>query len=280
MSWRMRVKHETEIHYAGNVVGSYNEVRITPPTTGAQEALESRIEVSPGAALTHYVDYWGTQVTAFDLHEVHDLLRITGLSVVETSDGHDADTSADWDAVGSPEVSGRFVELLRPTPLTRIDRSLVTEARRIAAGLSPHEAALALAAHVGERVSYVPGATEVSTGAQDAYTQGAGVCQDMAHLTVAMLRSAGLPARYVSGYLHPDAEAGVRHMADGESHAWVEWWAGGWIPWDPTNGIPVGEQHVFVAAGRDYADVPPIKGICRGAGSTHQVVRVEVERLA
>ena len=95
-----------------------------------------------------------------------------------------------------------------------------------------------------------------------------------------MLRSIGIPARYVSGYLHPNAEAEIGRTVAGESHAWVEWWDGDWIGYDPTNGKPVGEQHVLVARGRDYDDVAPLKGIYSGPRSAELGVRVEVTRLA
>ena len=109
---------------------------------------------------------------------------------------------------------------------------------------------------------------------------GEGVCQDMAHLTVSLLREVGLPARYVSGYVHPMAAAGPGDEMEGESHAWVEYWVGQWVGCDPTNLAQVGERHVVVAAGRDYGDVPPLKGIYRGAPNSRMQVTVTVTRLA
>ena len=109
---------------------------------------------------------------------------------------------------------------------------------------------------------------------------GQGVCQDMAHLTVALLREVGLPARYVSGYLHPQPEAQPGDEMEGQSHAWVQYWAGEWLACDPTNQAQVGERHVLVATGRDYGDVPPLKGIYSGAPSSTMEVNVTVTRLA
>jgi transglutaminase-like putative cysteine protease len=126
----------------------------------------------------------------------------------------------------------------------------------------------------------MPGATGVRTDAQEAWDKGQGVCQDMAHVTVALLRATGLPARYVSGYLHPDTKAKPGSTAVGQSHAWVEYWAGSWTALDPTSGAPVGERHVVVARGRDYADVPPLKGIYHGPPESAMTVTVEVTRLA
>ena len=130
------------------------------------------------------------------------------------------------------------------------------------------------AAWVQDTVEYVPGSTEVQTSAQEAWSQGQGVCQDIAHLTVALLREVGLPARYVSGYLHPAPEAELGDTVTGESHAWVEVWTGRWWAYDPTNDCPVGERHVAVGRGRDYGDVPPVKGIY--AGNAENAMRVVV----
>jgi len=120
----------------------------------------------------------------------------------------------------------------------------------------------------------------VQTGAQEAWDMGQGVCQDMTHLTVALLREAGLPARYVSGYLHPQPEARPGDETQGESHAWVEYWDGTWLACDPTNLAHVDERYVQVAVGRDYGDVPPLKGIYKGAPSRTMQVTVAVTRLA
>ena len=114
-------------------------------------------------------------------------------------------------------------------------------------------------------MTYQPGSTGVNTPALEAWRARTGVCQDYAHLVVGTLRQVGLPARYVSGYLHPDADAAIGETAVGESHAWVEWWLGDWTGHDPTNNGAVGERHVLVGRGRDYTDVPPIKGLVAGS---------------
>jgi transglutaminase-like putative cysteine protease len=126
----------------------------------------------------------------------------------------------------------------------------------------------------------MPGTTGVQTGAQEAFDQGQGVCQDIAHLAVSLLREAGLPARYVSGYLFPNPDAAPGDEVTGQSHAWVEYWTGEWVACDPTNDDSVGPRHVVVAAGRDYADVPPLKGIYQGAPSRTMAVTVTLTRLA
>ena len=132
-----------------------------------------------------------------------------------------------------------------------------------------------------DRVEYQTGTTSVSTTAIEALRAGRGVCQDYAHLGIAVLRAAGIPARYASGYLYPD-ELGalVGEMHQGESHAWLEAWVGDWHPIDPTSGSPVAERHVLVARGRDYTDVAPLKGVYHGGPSHSLDVAVELTRVA
>jgi transglutaminase-like putative cysteine protease len=133
---------------------------------------------------------------------------------------------------------------------------------------------------VRERVAYVKGATLVSSTAQEVWEQRQGVCQDLTHVTIALLRSVGIPARYVSGYLHSNEGAGIGEKVVGESHAWVEYFSGDWVGVDPTNGGVIGLHHVVVAKGREYGDVPPLKGIYHGDPSSALGVVVEITRVA
>jgi transglutaminase-like putative cysteine protease len=186
-----------------------------------------------------------------------------------------ADGRPGWNEIRRAAAGSRLLEYLLPTPLT----TLPPDALVSRAGMTPDEAARAIATGVRERVAFVPGATGVRTSAREAWDKGQGVCQDIAHVTVSRLRAAGLPARYVSGYLHPRADPAPGSTAAGQGHAWVEYWAGEWTPLDPTHGVPVGERHVVVARGRDYADVPPLKGVYHGAPDGTTNVSVEVTRL-
>jgi transglutaminase-like putative cysteine protease len=120
----------------------------------------------------------------------------------------------------------------------------------------------------------------VTTPADGALKSGKGVCQDFAHLALGLLRSLGIPSRYVSGYLHPREDAPIGETVEGQGHAWVEWWCGTWVAWDPAHGIPAGHRHIAVGRGRDYADVPPLKGIYQGAPSVAHEVTVEITRTA
>lgn len=279
MSWRLRIRHTTGYAYDAPVLASFNEARLTPLTDVDQLTLEAEVVTSPEAKQQRYWDYWGTQVTAFDVHRPHSQLVVTATSVVDTADARPAPVVSGWDAVRSPEVRDRFVEMLTPTERTRPDEGMVALALSTVKDLDPHDAAMALMALAHERVAYRPGSTGVATSAQEAWGQGSGVCQDIAHVTVALLRAVGLPASYVSGYLHPRRDAAIGQTVTGESHAWVEVWLGGWWAYDPTNTAPAGERHVVVGRGRDYADVPPLKGLFSGGGGHRLDVTVEVTRL-
>jgi len=126
----------------------------------------------------------------------------------------------------------------------------------------------------------MPGSTTVYTTAREAWEKKKGVCQDITHLAIGALRSIGLPARYVSGYLHPKPDAAIGETIAGESHAWVEWFCGDWQGFDPTNLIDIGDRHVAVGRGRDYNDVPPLRGVYAGPYASKLFVTVEITREA
>jgi transglutaminase-like putative cysteine protease len=280
MTWRLKVHHATGYRYDGDVVSSYNEARLTPHTDMRQLTLESRVETTPSVPQHRYWDYWGTQVTAFEVPQPHDSLAVVVRSVVETSLAEPVpDDTPDWGQLRDPRTVDRRFEWLVATPKTDADEEMANAAAAAAGSLSPADAALAVSGAAAERVAYEPGSTGVQTSAREAWRLRRGVCQDIVHVTLGMLRSVGLPARYVSGYLHPVPEAGIGEQVTGESHAWVEVWLGAWWAYDPTNDVPAGERHVVVARGREYGDVPPLKGVYRGQGSHALGVQVNLTRL-
>jgi transglutaminase-like putative cysteine protease len=282
-SWRLKIKHRTGFTYAGKVGSSYNEARMTPRNEARQAVLDARVEVWPPARTYRYEDYWGTGVTAFDVHAAHEQLTVTATATVETlpaGDLVDASGGAGWEQLAIPENVDRWHELLLPTARTILDAELTELAAGIRAGsATPHSAARSACDKVREEVAYQPGTTGVQTDAVTAWQQRSGVCQDISHLTVGLLRAMGVPARYVSGYLHPSVSAAIGDSVVGQSHAWVEWWVGRWTAYDPTNGVPVGERHVSVGRGREYGDVPPLKGVYSGPANTGQGVEVTITRL-
>ncbi|QNI07794.1 transglutaminase family protein [Mycobacterium kubicae] len=278
--WRMRVVHTTGYAYQSPVTASYNEARLTPRSNTRQNVILNRVETVPATRSYRYVDYWGTAVTAFDLHAPHLELTVTSSSVVETERPEPPAAKASWAELESPAVIDRFDEVLRPTSYTPASKRVATVGKRIMKAHDPSEGVIAAAQWVRGELDYLPGTTGVNWSGLDALEQGQGVCQDFAHLNLMLLRSMGIPARYVSGYLHPVGDAAVGKTVEGRSHAWIQAWTGGWWYYDPTNDTDITEQYVSVGAGRDYADVSPLKGIYSGQGATDLDVDVEITRLA
>ena len=281
MTWRIGIRHVTGYEYERPVTSSYNEARITPISNDRQLALESTVDVSPAAAVYRYWDWWGTLVHSFDLQEPHDELVITGTSVVETSAAPEPLTAAaSGDELASFEVRDRFSELLSPSRYVPLCDRVLEAARQLDQSLDPTATCEAIVRSVREGMRYERGTTTVSTTAADALEIGSGVCQDFTHVALALLRARGIPARYVSGYLHPSSRAEPGQTIAGQSHAWVEAWVGDWMPFDPTNGSPVGERHVVVGRARDYSDLAPLNGIFHGGPAKALGVTVELTRLA
>jgi transglutaminase-like putative cysteine protease len=279
MSWRIAIRHSTTHRYGAEVLTSYNEARVVPMTLPRQSCLEARVDVSPTARTFRYVDYWGSNVVAFDLHVAHTELVVHGASVVETAPAPDPDDRATWAETESESIRDRFAELLDPTTYTpRATGELAEIADRARSCATPGEAARTVTEWVHDRLVYEPGATDVRTSAIAAVARGKGVCQDFAHVSLVLLRSLGIPARYISGYLHPDPDAELGQTVNGQSHAWVEWWCGDWCGWDPTHALAPGERHVVLGRGRDYADVAPLIGIYHGAPAVDLEVSVELTR--
>ncbi|WP_458316624.1 transglutaminase family protein [Mycolicibacterium brisbanense] len=278
--WRMRVVHSTGYAYKSPVTASFNEARLTPRSDSRQNVILNRVETVPATRSYRYVDYWGTAVTAFDLHAPHTELEVTSSSVVETEVGERSEESVSWDDLASEAVLDRFDEVLSPTRYTPTSKRIQRVGERIAKEYEPRDAVVAAAQWVRSELDYVPGTTGVHSSGLDALREGKGVCQDFAHLSLIMLRSMGIPSRYVSGYLHPDSKAAVGDTIDGQSHAWIQAWTGGWWNYDPTNDVEINERYVSVGVGRNYSDVTPLKGIYSGEGSTDLDVVVEITRLA
>jgi transglutaminase-like putative cysteine protease len=278
---QLRIVHTTGYEYDGAAKASYNEARLTPGTSAEQIVVHTRLDISPTPWAYSYRDYFGTQTTAFEINEPHESLRVTSIATVHTNRPTPAPPSLAWSELLSPDVADAQCEYLACDDLVAPPEDLMLAVKEIAARASrPGNAAREVCALVHEEMTYRPGATDVLTPASVAWELRAGVCQDLAHLVVGSLRSLGIPARYVSGYLHPDKEPQAGVTVKGESHAWVEWWDAGWRGFDPTNDEPVGNRHVAISAGRDYRDVRPLSGIYSGGVTSSMFVDVQITRLS
>lgn len=275
-----RIVHTTGYRYGGGATDSFNEARMTPLTSRRQLVLSSRLEITPVAWTHSYRDYWGTSAVAFEVHERHAELKVVATSTVDIHEVDRASQSIGWEGLADPNLRDRYVEYLTQTSYVRPHRDVVKLAeavRRTAA--TPSDAVVELVRRLRERVAYLPGVTQVHTLADEVWESGAGVCQDLAHLALGGLRAIGIPARYVSGYVVQRREPEIGEPMVGESHAWIQFYDGEWLGYDPTNqGEPRG-SHVEVGFGRDYSDVAPLKGIYTGSGGSEMYVSVEMTRL-
>ncbi|MFZ1062714.1 MAG: transglutaminase family protein [Acidimicrobiales bacterium] len=275
---RLAIRHVTGFVYDGFAESSYNEARMTPLTSARQRVLEATLRTNPNATQLTYLDYFGSAVTAFDLHDRHAQLEVTAEALVEVVATEHEPPFLNLSDLNQSKVLDTYAEYLAATPRTALPERLHRELRSRVSSEDVDELIAAVSSLVSERVSYVPGSTHVTTTALESWNQKTGVCQDLSHLMIGFLRGHGVPARYVSGYLHPRSDAAIGETVVGQSHAWVEYYCGTWVGFDPTNGNDIGLSHVVVAKGRDYGDVPPLKGIYHGAPSRALGVSVEITR--
>ncbi|MFT8395680.1 transglutaminase family protein [Propionibacterium sp.] len=279
MTTTLRIVHTTGYRYSDPVNDSFNEIRMSPSYSPEQLIRERSVLITPTPWSYNFIDYWGTQVTAFELHEPHDLMTVQVTTSVDVTRTPPAISPMLLTEVGSTE--DRWNEYLVNSPLVDPGEELAERADQIAAHNSTvDECAREVGELVHSSLEYVPGSTTVSSTATEAWAAGKGVCQDYTHLMIGALRHLGIPCRYVSGYVMgaDDPQIGTEHK--GQSHAWVQWWNGSWVGYDPTNDVIPGEYHVQVGMGRDYLDVPPLRGMFRGKGESSMFVEVKMTRLA
>lgn len=278
---QLRIVHTTGFEYDGQATASYNQARLTPLTDPDQIVAHARLDVQPAPWTYTYPDYFGTQVTAFEVLDPHESLVVTSTATVHTNRQPTPDPVLSWAEMAEPAVSDRWTEYLSLPALVAPSEDLAQRCAELRTTHErPGEAARALCALVHAEMTYKSGSTSVKSTGAEAWRQRSGVCQDMAHVVIGGLRAMGIPARYVSGYLHPHREPQVGETVRGESHAWVEWWDEGWHAFDPTNDGEPGDRYVVIATGRDYTDVKPLSGIFTGAKTERMHVDVHITRLA
>ncbi|MDR3107729.1 MAG: transglutaminase family protein, partial [Bifidobacteriaceae bacterium] len=224
--------------------------------------------------------YWGTEVVAFDVLSPHTELTLSSSALVEVARELRLGERASWVQMRRQAASAtRLAEQSLQTPRTEPVAEAVELARDLAATApDPYAAATAICQAVRARIEYVVGVTTVGATAAEVWQKGSGVCQDITHVALGAIRAVGIPARYVSGYMHPEAEPQVGKTVVAESHAWIEWFSGSWVGFDPTNLQPIASRHILVARGRDYDDIAPIRGVYAGTGDTSTFVKVEITR--
>ena len=279
-SRRHRIVHRTTMRYDGEVTAAHNELRMIPVSEPGQATLEARVRVRPLTWSNVYEDHWGTQVMAMESQTPHDVLEIEATSTVERSELPVEAEDVGWDAVRAPRTVDDLSEVLAQTERTDPPEEVAALAREYAEAPTPRAAAMDIVARVHEALTYERGITGWQATAAEVWERRGGVCQDFAHLTLGALRSIGIPARYVSGYLTvEDGEVARGATVQARNHAWIELWDGGWHPLDPTNVGPVGLDHVVVGRGRDYDDVSPFRGMFVGPEITDLELEITYTRL-
>ena len=279
---RLGIAYRMHFRYSEAVTESQNEVRVRPRASEFQRVLSYRLTSQPRLQAFSVLDYWGTTVEHLGIRTPHTGLELLAEATVETERRPQPRSALAIAALAGVDFQVAHHEFLAPSPHVGFDRGEAVERRAAAAvdgATSVQEMVQAVVADVRQVVSYDPAATEIGTTLAELLEGGAGVCQDFAHLAAGMLRSVGVPARYVSGYLFASDETASSEEGSGvvsvQTHAWIEAALPGWGWWalDPTNGGPVGEHHVVIGCGRDYGDVPPVRGAFTGSG----IVEVDAE---
>ena len=275
------IRFLTEYRYDAPVTDNLNALRVTPATTPTQRVDDFGVRVEPETRLHQHVDYFGTTVIEFGISRPHDHLSIDVRARVKTAAPEDP-PELPWAGLAEAPyrvAAGEFVLANGEHDALSLDELV---------GLSRAETPLAtvrrLVELIPDRFEYRPGVTYVGSTVADLLEAGGGVCQDFAHLALLLLRRHGIAARYVSGYLWAPPEGDeAAESAEVETHAWIEALlpAEGeplWVPADPTNRTLGDENHVKIGHGRRYADVPPVKGVFRGAGGADLSASVKMTR--
>ena len=292
-SVRYRVRHETVYHYGGNVAHSHQLLHLSPRDSPHQACRSRSIALDPEPSTRREdLDPFGNLVTRLEYDLPHDRLEVLAEVGVEIGvPRHAAQTESDaWEEVRDSlkytgqAMSAECLDALRfrmESSYVRVKQSFSEYADDCLLPDQPLlQGALALMHKIHGDFEYAPGSTNIRTSVIEAFTARRGVCQDFAHIMLACLRSRGLAARYVSGYLrtYPPAGADPVLLGADASHAWVSVFCPpfGWIDLDPTNDVRVATDHIVIAFGRDFGDVSPLRGVIVGGGKHRLSVRVSV----
>lgn len=276
------IRHITRYRYDAPVRESVMQLYVQPKSEGMQRLQSFQVASSPRASLQAYTDHFGNAVYHFDVPGTHQELSVEAEAEVEVQAAPAppewVDESA-WDVLRSPQITGEHFDMLAPHGLTKPTPLLskFLNERGLGKTGDPMTTLRRLNRGLFDAFGYSPEETDVDSPIDVALAKRKGVCQDFAHIMLASVRSWGIPARYVSGYLYTKRDAGDRSAADA-THAWVEALVpgNGWIGFDPTNNVLAGERHIRVAVGRDYSDVPPVRGVFKGPANSELAVAVRV----
>ena len=276
------VRHTTTFRYEPAVRESVMEVRLQPRSDGGQRCLSFTLSVEPVANVMQYRDFTGNTVHHFDIAGTHTQVKVTAQSMVEVQSvpAPRAADGGNWAELDALTAGNDYWEMLLPSHFAHSSPSLKQLANELDCERRGNP--LSLLTELNEAIyklfAYVPNSTKVDSPIEEALQARKGVCQDFAHIMIALVRRLQVPCRYVSGYMFHRDEAENDRSLEGASHAWVEALVPGlgWVGFDPTNNLVGGDRHIRVATGRDYADVPPTRGVYKGDAQSELSVAVTV----
>jgi transglutaminase-like putative cysteine protease len=290
---RFRIEHRTSYRYAGTASESFMEARLTPVNDEQQRLISRRLTTTPGCNIHTYTDYFGNVVETFSIVHRHSSLVLVSESEVETMPFGPPNAALDISVSEARQMYRgerlQLYEFMMPSPaieLTPEVHQLANQFFKPSDPLGP--SLLKFNAWIKETFKYAPGATRIDTPVSTVIKNHAGVCQDFAQLMIAVLRSAEIPARYVTGYIETESQRQASEsrmdaalIGASESHAWVDVRLPGgfWWPLDPTNNCIAGERHVRVSSGRDYQDSTPTRGVFKGTYTEWLNVGVVMQRI-
>src|SRR5262245_13328603 len=276
------IRHVTKFTYDEPISESVMEARMQPRSEASQHCLRFGLSTTPSSHVRMYQDPDGNIVHHFNIPRRHSRLTVTAEAFVEVSAPQPlpAELGAGaWERTDVETAAGEFWDSLNGSPFARRTELLDALAAEIGLERSgdPLTTVHQIMSDVFRRFEYAPQSTRVDSPIDDALTARKGVCQDFAHIMIALVRQLGIPCRYVSGYLFQPGGSGAGSI-DGATHAWIEAWLPtlGWVGFDPTHNTTAGEHHIRVAVGRDYADVPPTRGVFKGLSAVRSELAVGV----
>jgi transglutaminase-like putative cysteine protease len=276
------IRHVSKFSYEAPISESVMEARMQPRNDARQHCIRFGLSTTPASHVRMYQDPDGNIVHHFNVQGRHSRLTVTAEAFVEClplPPLPDVLEAGAWARLDEATASGEFWHLLNPSPFAKSTLLLDEFASEVglARGVDPLTTLRRLTHELFARFEYKPETTRVDSPIDDALLSRRGVCQDFAHVMIALVRQLGVPCRYVSGYLYQPADETPRSL-DGATHAWVEAWLSelGWVGFDPTHDGPTGEHHIGVAVGRDYTDVPPTRGVFKGLSAVRSELAVGV----
>ena len=291
---KYQIRHLTQYHYLQDIANCYNLSCLSPRKLAYQKTRKTRLEVSPSpSSLYDHLDFFGNRHTFFHVNKLHTQLEVKVTSLVEVLSrlgSQQLEESTPWEELliylgHATDTQALHARLLRTatrmTPTDKLFRDFAMEV--FEPGMPVLEGAKRLSHRIFDEFTYDPGFTTLATPVHTVLQQKRGVCQDFAQLAISALRSMGIPARYVSGYLETIPPPGQERLVGADaSHAWFAVFDPilGWVDFDPTNDLIPDERHITLAFGRDYADVVPLKGLMSGGGQHQLTVQVDVMPLA